>query len=112
MKTKGFLGLLIRIGGATICGFLLTKIPVGTQNGCNCAGVLFLHLVFSMIAVIADHMDTKPDGTHPGLKALSLVIGFVLSAISMNSGHIVCSGFLFLFSCISIVIAIYIESNY
>lgn len=112
MKTKGFIGLLIRLGGATICGFLLTKISVGTQTSCNCAGIFLFHLVFSIIAIIVDHVDTKPDGTHPVLKALSLAIGFVLSAISMNFGHIVCSGFLFLTSCASVALAIYTENKY
>lgn len=102
------LALVIRLVGSILCGILLTEITLGNfDTGCDCKLVVLLYFLISFCAFIVSYFDH----VQIIMDILSIIISIILALVAIKTGHLICSGFIFVINLAAIIANIIIEAD-
>ncbi len=106
------ISLMIRLSASIVSGVLLYKITPVTNletDMCPCFFVFIMYLFCCFFAAVTGKNDNYGSIIY---YIIFIILGMILSIVSIVFGHIVCAGFILLATIISIMVETNIELNF
>lgn len=95
------ISLMIRLSASVVSGLLLYKItPVTNLDGCPCFLVFLMYAICCFFAGATGQKEDERESCAI-YYILFIILGMILSIVSIGFGHIVCAGFILLATIIS-----------
>ena len=98
---KSIISLIIRLCGVIVCSMLLHYCKVGTLDFCNCFGIAILYVIVCIVAIFYNVNSIENSMI---ICIGSIFLGLILSMVAITTGHMLCAGFLFVVTIISVAI--------
>ena len=99
------ISLMIRLSASVVSGLLLYKITPVTNLETNACPCFLVFLMYTLCCLFAAVTGKKEDECKSCTiyYILFIILGMILSIVSIGFGHIVCAGFILLATIISIL---------
>ena len=102
---SSIMSFVIRLCGVVVCSMLLPYCQTGMQD--YCSGIVILYLIICIVSVsviLGGNSMQQSTITCIG----SIILGLILSISAITTGHMVCAGFLFVETIVSVAIEYYV----